>query len=201
MGGTQTMGCDRQRAQIHPALAGRSCPRGRSAMAPSNPLGLRTLATATIIACFGLPRDTSAQDHAAIARDVLSATPLIDGHNDLPWAIRRDRVARGDVAAYDLRARTRGQTDIERLRRGRVGGQIWSVYVPCETSGREAARMQREQIDRARAMLARYPDAFGLARDADEVERIFRDGRIASLLGMEGGHALDGSLDALREFW
>jgi membrane dipeptidase len=140
----------------------------------------------------------AAVDHDAIARDVLRSAPLIDGHNDLPWRIHQDRVARGDVARYDLRARTRGQTDLERLRRGLVGGQIWSVFVPCDAP--DARALQREQIALARALIARYPEALELATGADEVERIFRDGRIASLLGMEGGHPLAGSLDALREF-
>jgi membrane dipeptidase len=143
----------------------------------------------------------AAQSPDSVALSVLRTTPLIDGHNDLPWAIREDRVARGDVALYDLRARTRSQTDVERLRRGMVGGQVWSVYVPCDTPGDAAASLQREQIALARALIARYPEVFGLALDADDVQRIFRDGRIASLLGMEGGHALGGSLDTLRAFF
>jgi membrane dipeptidase len=153
----------------------------------------------SVWALFLAAAPLSSQDHDAIAREVLRAAPLIDGHNDLPWAIRGERVARGDVDAYDLRGRARGQTDIERLRRGMVGAQVWSVYVPCEAA--DPAGMQREQIALARALIARYPEAFGLALDAEELERVFHDGRIASLLGMEGGHALGGSLDALREFW
>ena len=132
---------------------------------------------------------------------MLGAVPLIDGHNDLLWAIREDRAAHGDVRKYDLRAHTRGRTDLDRLRRGLVGAQLWSVYVPCELSGPDAARAQREQIDRARALVAAYPEVLGFVTDADGIERVFREGRVASLLAMEGGHALQESLDALREFY
>jgi membrane dipeptidase len=146
--------------------------------------------TAVVPTAFALdPAPASAQDHERIAREVLRAAPLVDGHNDLPWAIREDPVARGDVRVYDLRARTRGQTDLDRLRRGMVGGQIWSVYVPCEAAAEpgRAPHLQREQIALARAMIAHYPEAFGFALDDADVERTFRVGRIASLLGMEGG--------------
>lgn len=134
------------------------------------------------------------------ARDLLGANPLIDGHNDLPWAIRTSTVADGDLDRYDLNAAPPpGQTDIPRLRAGGVGGQFWSVYVPAEP-GQGLARMQLEQIDLARRMIARYPDDFALCLTAAQVEDAFARGRIASLLGMEGGHVLEGSLGALRAF-
>jgi len=133
------------------------------------------------------------------ARALLAAHPLIDGHNDLPWAIRRDGEAAGDLDAYDLSAPTRGHTDLLRLRAGGVGGQFWSVFVPAEI-GSGYARVQLEQIDLARRMIARYPDDLALCRTAAEVEAAFASGRIGSLLGMEGGHVLEGSLGALRAF-
>jgi len=144
----------------------------------------------------------AAQDaHLDKVRRVLSETPLIDGHNDLPWAIRENGAAPRDVVAYDLRAPTPGHTDLERLRRGMVGGQFWSVYVPCEAVGGEGpARVQLEQIDIARQVIARYPDVLEEAGDASDVERIFGEGRVASMLGMEGGHAIENSLGALRAF-
>jgi membrane dipeptidase len=136
------------------------------------------------------------------ARAVLARHPLIDGHNDLPWVIREKGKPPRDVAAYDLDARTAGDTDIARLRAGGVGGQFWSVYVP---SGDEAAaggyaRLQLEQIDIALRIIERYPKDFALALTADDVEQANSDGRIASLLGMEGGHAIENSLGALRDF-
>jgi membrane dipeptidase len=134
------------------------------------------------------------------ARRVLAAHPVIDGHNDLPWTIREHAKAPRDVVAYDLRSRTPGDTDLERLREGGVGGQFWSVYVPGELPG-GFARTQLEQIDIARRMIARYPDRLAFATTADEVERAMRAGKVASLLGIEGGHAIEGSLGALRAYF
>lgn len=132
---------------------------------------------------------------------ILSETPLIDGHNDLPWAIRESKAAPHDVRAYDLRARTAGHTDIERLRKGRVGAQFWSVYIPSESVAEGAARVQLEQIDIARQVIARYPDQFELALGASDIERVFGSGKIASLIGIEGGHAIENSLGALRAYY
>ena len=133
------------------------------------------------------------------ARALLREHPLIDGHNDLPWTIRQDDRAAGDPDRYDLARPTPGHTDLARLRAGGVGGQFWSVYVPAEIGG-GYARMQLEQLDLARRMIARYPDDLALCRTADEVEAAFASGRIGSLLGMEGGHVLEGSLGALRAY-
>jgi membrane dipeptidase len=127
------------------------------------------------------------------ARDLLRRYPLIDGHNDLPWALR----ARDDTP--DLAAPVAGtHTDLPRLAAGGVGGQFWSVYVPASLAGDKAVSTVLEQIDLARAMIARYPEALELALTAADVERIFASGRIASLLGAEGGHAIAGSLGVLR---
>ncbi|HEX6251285.1 MAG TPA: dipeptidase [Gemmatimonadaceae bacterium] len=130
----------------------------------------------------------------------LAAAPVFDGHNDLPWEIRNDTIARKDPTRYDLRTRSRGHTDIARLRAGRVGAQFWSVYVPGDYADSGYARVQLEQIDIARRAIQLYPDAFELALTADDVVRIQRSGKIASLLGMEGGHAIENSLGALRAF-
>ena len=156
-------------------------------------------------ACAAAPeRPVPATDdpHLATAYRVLSTTPLIDGHNDLPWAIRTNEAGPMDLAAYDLRGTTPGQTDIERLRKGMVGAQFWSVYVPPRAVAEHAAaRIQLEQIDLAKRMIERYPDVFELATSPDELVRIFEEGRIASMLGMEGGHAIENSLGALRAFY
>lgn len=141
--------------------------------------------------------------HMAKALRVLSSTPLIDGHNDLPWAIRQSEIAPHDVEAaeHDLRASTPFHTDIERLRAGMVGGQFWSVYTPFGSTEEGAAKVQLEQIDIALQVIAKYPDVFELALDASDVQRIFASGKIASMLGMEGGHAIENSLGALRAFY
>jgi len=135
------------------------------------------------------------------ARRLLARHPVIDGHNDLPWTIRNDARARGDVAAYDLRRPTRGDTDLARLKAGGVGGQFWSVYIPGDLTGGRFARTQLEQIDIARRVIERYPDRLQPAFSAADVERARARGRIASLLGIEGGHAIEGSLGALRAYY
>nr|WP_272088926.1 dipeptidase [Nannocystis bainbridge] len=141
-----------------------------------------------------------ADDPLGRAHAVLARVPLIDGHNDLPWTIREYKQAPGDVAAYDLRAATPGHTDLPRLRAGRVGAQFWSVYVPGDRPAGDLVRLQLEQIDLARRMIAHYPDDLALALTADEVEQAFRAGRVASLLGAEGGHTLVNSLGTLRAY-
>jgi membrane dipeptidase len=137
----------------------------------------------------------------AHARKVLASTPLVDGHNDLAWRIREDSIAPMDVAAYDLRAHTRGHTDLDRLKAGMVAGQFWSLYVPGEVKDSGFARIQLEQFDIARRFIAMYPDRLQLALTAKDVRDAFRHGRIGSLLGMEGGHAIENSLGALRAYY
>jgi membrane dipeptidase len=161
---------------------------------------LRPLACALVLLA---PTLLAADDDAALrrARALLKANVLIDGHNDLPWAIRESVAAPRNVAAYDLRVRTTGQTDLARLRAGGVGAQFWSVYVPAEEAKADHARIQLEQIDIARQVIERYPDQFALALTADDIVREFKRGRIASLLGMEGGHVLQNSLGALRAYY
>ena len=135
------------------------------------------------------------------ARALLRSTPLIVGHNDLPWAIRTAEGAPRDVAAYDLRQRTPGMTDLERLKAGQVGAQFWSIYVDGEMKDSGYARVQLEEFDIARRMIARYPDRLSLALAADDIERDAKRGRLASLLGMEGGHVIENSLGALRSYY
>jgi len=136
----------------------------------------------------------------AHARALLEEVILFDGHNDLPWAVREAKDHPGDVAAYDLRKTVPGQTDLARLRQGGLGAQFWSVYTPGEGSG-GFARVQLEQIELAKRIIARYPEAFRFATTAAEVRAAHRDGRIASLLGAEGGHAIENSMGALRAFY
>ena len=135
------------------------------------------------------------------AERILRETPLIDGHNDLPWRIREDSIARGNVDVYDLRKHTPGQTDLDRLRKGMVGAQFWSVYTPGDWRDSGYARVQLEQIDIARRVIAKYPDRLALALSADDIRRDFKQGKIGSLLGIEGGHAIENSLGALRAYY
>ena len=139
--------------------------------------------------------------YLARAKRILRQTPLIDGHNDLPWRIREDSIARGDVNKYDLRRHTPGHTDFERLKQGMIGAQFWSVYTPGEYRDSGYARVQLEQIDIARRVIARYPDRLALALSSNDIKREFKQGKIASLLGLEGGHAIENSLGALRAYY
>lgn len=131
------------------------------------------------------------------ALDLLEKVPLIDGHNDLPWVIRRDPNARGDVLKYGLtRRHSDGDTDIPRLRQGRVAGQIWAAYVPTEID--HPARSVLEQIDIILQMLAAHSEAFAPATRAADIARAKRAGRIASIIAVEGGVGLENSLGPLR---
>ena len=130
---------------------------------------------------------------------ILSEVPLIDGHNDLPGKIREIKTADGDVGLYDLRSRTAGDSDLPRLRAGMVGAQFWSVHVSVDHP--RPAMQQLEQIDIAHRMIEAYPDELEFAGSVSDVERVFGSGRIASLLGIEGGHVIENSLGALRAFY
>ncbi len=145
--------------------------------------------------------NVSTDPNLARAQRVLRSTPLIDGHNDLPWAIRNAEKP-FDVEAYDLRRPTKGHTDIARMRAGLLGGQFWSVYVPGEDSVRALgyAKVQLEQIDIARRVMAKYPETLQQVTTAAGFRDAFQRGRIGSVMGMEGGHAIENSLGALRVY-
>ncbi len=157
------------------------------------------LSLLVLIAAISACQDQAPNSALQHAKDLLQTTPLIDGHNDLPWLIREE--TGGDVAAFHLERENDFDTDIPRLREGLVGAQFWSVWIPGETAPLDARRIQMEQIDIARQIIDTHPDTFELAVSADDIERIFSNKKIASLLGMEGGYALNNSLDAVRDFY
>jgi len=145
---------------------------------------------------------------ARVAR-ILKSTPLIDGHNDLPWEIRER--FKSELAAVDLNSDTSTlpfpadgaplMTDIPRLRKGLVGGQFWSVWVPVEVKGYAAVQATLEQIDLVKRIVARYPNDLDMAYTAADVRRIHRDGKVASMIGIEGGHQINDSLPVLRQMY
>ena len=152
---------------------------------------------------LGAPAAAQPIDQATAKRidRILKATPLIDGHNDLPYALREDFGRSTDGLASGGAARTPPlMTDMARMRAGRVGGQFWSVYIPGTITGDAAIRATIEQVDTARRLIAAYPADLELAASADDMVRIHRRGRIGSLLGIEGGRQIGGSLAALRLF-
>ncbi|MFD9870342.1 dipeptidase [Streptomyces niveus] len=142
-----------------------------------------------------------AEDYLEQARELLEDFPVVDGHNDLPWALReqvRYDLDRRDIAD-DQSAHL--HTDIPRLRSGGVGAQFWSVYVRSDMAGDTAVSATLEQIDVVGRMIARYPGDLAAARTADDMENARRTGRIASLMGAEGGHSINNSLATLRALY
>jgi membrane dipeptidase len=139
----------------------------------------------------------------AQVREILREVPLIDGHNDLPWQYR---LAKKDVTEIDLRADTSKLehpliTDIPRLRAGGLGAQFWSAYVPPSTNPAAPVQAAFEQVDLIRRLCSHYPDTFELALTTGDIQRIHRQGRIASLIGLEGGHCINNSVPVLRSFY
>jgi len=140
-------------------------------------------------------------DVAARARALHKQSPVVDGHNDYPWALR-ERDVGGDLSKADITEPLPSlMTDIPRLRRGGLGAQFWSVYVPSEMQGKEAVRATLEQIDIVHRMTKRWPETFELALTAEAAERAFKGGRIGSMIGMEGGHSIDSSMATLRQMY
>jgi membrane dipeptidase len=142
-------------------------------------------------------------DDAALrrAKAILRRSPVLDSHNDLPWVIREKGKPPRNVEGYDIAVRAKFDTDLPRLRQGMVGTQIWSVYVPSALPPVEAIRAQMEQIDIARRLIAKYPRDLALVTDAAGIRRAQAEGRIGSLIGMEGGTPIVNSLGALRAFY
>ncbi len=169
-------------------------------------LTLSILLFAVPTSLFAAPSDADYRDRVA---KILAKTPLIDGHNDLPWEIRER--FKGGLSTFDLKSDTSKlpapageaalMTDLPRLRAGMVGGQFWSVWVPVEITGAQAVETTVEQIDLVKRLAAKYPADLELALTAADVRRIHRAGRIAALIGIEGGHQIDNSLAVLRQMY
>jgi membrane dipeptidase len=150
-----------------------------------------------------------ADDYRHRVEQVLQRTPLVDGHNDLPWEIR-DRF-KSDLTAVNLESDTAHlpfpaggsplMTDIPRLRAGHMGGQFWSVWIPPDTKGFAAVQLTLEQMDLVKRIAARYPADLDMAYTAADVRRIHQSHKVASLIGIEGGHQINNSLAVLRQMY
>ena len=156
--------------------------------------------TASALVVLAMTVATAQTDYLARARALHKQSLLIDGHNDYPWALREHDAARSLDTLDISKPQPSIMTDIARLKEGGIGGQFWSVYTPVELQGQAAVTATLEQIDIVHRMVRKYPQTFELALTADDVERIHKAGKIASLIGMEGGHSIDNSLADLRMF-
>ena len=161
---------------------------------------LAITASFSLLLSSALSAQTDANSAARIAevKEILREVPLIDGHNDIPWQYRKKG---NDLSTIDLSKNTSPQklvTDFPRMHAGGMGAQFWSVYIPATMNGTIGVRAVLEQIDVVHRMCERYPDQLELALSASDIQRIERSGKIASLIGMEGGHAIDNSLAMLR---
>ena len=144
----------------------------------------------------------SPDPYLARVKKLLATTPIIDGHNDVPWEIRENKEMPRDVDHYDLRTNLKDHdTDLARLKQGGVGGQFWSIYIPGEVKDSGYARIQLEQFDIARRMIAKYDKEMVFAKTAADARRVIAAGKFPSFLGLEGGHAIENSLGALRVYY
>lgn len=163
---------------------------------------MRRLALLALIAVATPVLAQAPDPYLARVRKLLATTPIIDGHNDVPWEIRENKELPRDVDHFDLRTDLSKQdTDWARMKRGGLGGQFWSIYIPGEVADSGFARIQLEQFDIARRMIAKYSDRMVFARTSADARRAIAQGKFPSFLGLEGGHAIENSLGALRIYY
>ncbi|XP_034047976.1 dipeptidase 1 [Thalassophryne amazonica] len=149
-----------------------------------------------IWSCSVITTSPAADPHLQRALQLMSETPLIDGHNDLPWQLRKQ--FNNQLCKVDLNTLQTTHTNIQKIKGGRLGAQFWSAYVSCDTQYKDAVRQTLEQIDVIHRMCRKYPETFMFATSSDDIRTAFNMNKTASLIGVEGGHSIDSSMATLR---